>query len=146
MLTVKDLLSSKGNRVVSIDARESVYEALHVMAQSDIGALLVTESDELCGMFSERDYARKVVLMGRNGRDTAVGDVMVRDLITVAPEDGVRDCMRTMTQHRIRHLPVLEDEKLIGIVTIGDVIKGIVEEQNTTINHLEQYISGGYLT
>lgn len=146
MLTVKDLLSSKENRVVSIEAGATVHEALHIMERCDIGAVLVMEKNELCGIFSERDYARKVVLMGRNGSDTCVGDVMVKHLITVAPEDGVRECMKIMTGKHVRHLPVVEEEKLIGIVTIGDVIKGVMEEQSATIHHLETYISGGYLT
>jgi len=146
MLTVKDLLFRKGQKIVSICPGASVYDALRIMATNDIGALLVVENEELRGIFSERDYARKVVLNGRNERTTAVGDVMVAQLMSVTPEDRVESCMNLMTDRHIRHLPVFENDILIGIVSIGDVVKDVIEQHKTTINDLEKYISGGYLS
>jgi len=145
MLTVRDLLSRKGSTTASIHPNQTVYQALNMMATSGIGALLVVEGGELLGIFSERDYARKVALKGKNEQNTLVGEVMVRQVISVTPEDKVENCMQLMTDQRIRHLPVLQEDKLVGIVSIGDVVKGIIDEQKTTINNLELYISGGYL-
>jgi len=144
MLTVNDLLSRKGNRIVSIEPDVSVYEALRSMSENDIGALLVMEDNKLRGVFSERDYARKVILSGKSSQNTLVKDVMVTRLFSVHPEDDVEDCMRLMTEQHIRHLPVFQGEHLIGIITIGDVVKGVIEDQKTMINDLENYISGGY--
>lgn len=146
MLTVNELLSRKGNKIVSIDPEATVYEALRMMAINDVGALLVIEDEELLGIFSERDYARKVVLNDKNERNTFVGDVMVTRMISVTPENKVEECMKLMTEQHIRHLPVFENEKLIGVITIGDAVKDVIEEQKTTINHLEKYIAGGYLS
>ena len=145
MLTVRDLLSRKGNNTASIHPNQTVYQALNAMATYDIGALLVVEGRELLGIFSERDYARKLALKGKNEQNTLVGEVMVRQVTSVTPDDKVENCMKLMTEQRIRHLPVLQDNKLIGIISIGDVVKGIIDQQNTTINNLELYISGGYL-
>jgi CBS domain-containing protein len=146
MLTVKDLLYRKGNKTVSIHPNNTIYQALQIMESNDVGALLVIESKELLGIFSERDYARKLVLNGKNEHNTFVGDVMVKRLTSVTPEDKVEDCMKFMTDQHIRHLPVLKNDKLIGIISIGDVVKGIIDQQKTTINDLELYISGGYLS
>lgn len=146
MLTVQELLSRKGYNIISIDPAATVYEALRLMSVNDIGALLVVENDVLLGIFSERDYARKVVLNGKNEHSTSVRDVMVTQLISITPENNVEDCMKLMTEQHIRHLPVFKNEKLAGIVTIGDVVKDVIEEQKTTIDDLEKYISGGYLT
>ena len=145
MLTVKDLLSRKGNETFFIDPHYTVYQALQLMAVYDVGALLVIENKELRGIFSERDYARKVVLKGKHEHNTLVEEVMVRHLLSVGPEDNVEDCMKFMTDKHIRHLPVLENDKLIGIISIGDVVKGMIDQQKTTINDLERYIAGGYL-
>lgn len=145
MLTVRDLLSRKGSETFSIHPNNTIYEALQMMETHDVGALLVIESKELIGIFSERDYARKLVLKGKNSQNTLVGDVMVKQLTSVTPDVKVEDCMKFMTDQHIRHLPVLENDKLIGIISIGDVVKGMMDQQKTTINHLEQYISGGYL-
>ena len=145
MLTVRDLLSRKGSNIVSIHPNNTVYQALQVMESHDVGALLVIENKELLGIFSERDYARKLVLKGKISQNTLVGEVMVKKLTSVTPEDKVEDCMMFMTDRHIRHLPVLKDNKLVGIISIGDVVKGIIDQQKTTINDLERYISGGYL-
>ncbi len=145
MLTVRDLLYRKGNETFSIHPYNTIYEALQMMETHDVGALLVIENEELLGIFSERDYARKLVLRGKNSHDTLVGDVMVKQLTSVTPEVKVEDCMKFMTDQHIRHLPVFENDKLIGIISIGDVVKGIFDQQKTTINDLERYISGGYL-
>lgn len=145
MLTVKDLLSRKGIETFSIHPNNNIHQALEMMAIHDVGALLVIESEQLLGIFSERDYARKLVLKGKNEYNTLVGDVMVKQLTSVIPEDKVEDCMKLMTNQHIRHLPVLKNDKLIGIISIGDVVKGMIDQQKTTINDLERYISGGYL-
>ncbi len=145
MLTVRDLLSRKGSNTVSIHPNNTVYQALQTMETHGIGAVLVIEGKELLGIFSERDYARKIALKGKDSRYTLVGEVMVRELTSVTPDDKVSDCMKFMTDKRIRHLPVLQDGKLVGIISIGDVVKGIIDQQQATINNLEQYISGGYL-
>jgi len=145
MLIVKDLLSRKGSQTFSIQPNGTIYEALQMMETHDVGALLVIKNKKLLGIFSERDYARKLVLKGKNSQNTLVGDVMVTQLTSVTPEVKVEDCMKFMTDQHIRHLPVLENDKLIGIISIGDVVKGMIDQQKTTINHLEQYISGGYL-
>ncbi|PKN18929.1 MAG: histidine kinase [Deltaproteobacteria bacterium HGW-Deltaproteobacteria-6] len=145
MLTVRDLLSRKGSETFSIQPDKTIYEALQMMAAHNVGALLVIKSKKLLGIISERDYARKLVLKGKNSRDTLVRDVMVRQLTSVTPDVKVEDCMKFMTDQHIRHLPVLENDKLAGIISIGDVVKGMIDQQKTTINHLERYISGGYL-
>jgi CBS domain-containing protein len=145
MLTVRDLLSRKGSNTVSIHPNNTVYQALQTMETYGIGAVLVIEGNELLGIFSERDYARKLALKGKDSRNTLVGEVMVKELTSVTPEDKVEDCMRFMTDKRIRHLPVLKDGKLVGMISIGDVVKGIIDQQQATINDLEAYISGGYL-
>lgn len=146
MLTVKDLLSRKGNKTISIHPDTTVYEALRLMAINDIGALLVVEDEILVGIFSERDYARKGALNGRSEHSAHVRDVMVEHLIVVTPENKVEDCMNLMTKQHICHLPVFEDKILRGILTIDDVVKGVIDQQKTTINDLEQYIAGGYLS
>jgi CBS domain-containing protein len=145
MLTVRDLLSRKQNHTASIHPNQTVYQALNMMANYDIGALLVVEGRELLGIFSERDYARKLSLKGKNENNTLVGEVMAKQLTLVTPEDTVENCMKLMTNRHIRHLPVLQGDKLVGIVSIGDVVKGIIDQQKATINNLESYISGGYL-
>ncbi|MCX7802642.1 MAG: CBS domain-containing protein [Meiothermus ruber] len=140
--TVRQLLLAKGNKVHAISPEATVFEALERMAAHDVGALMVMKDDQLVGIFSERDYARKIILMGRISKDTRVGEVMTSDLITVTPEATVADCMNLMTDHRIRHLPVLEDGKLVGVISIGDVVKAIITQQEFMIAELESYITG----
>jgi len=146
MLTVRDLLFRKRSRTISIHPDTTVYEALRLMAINDIGALLVVEDEVLTGIFSERDYARKGALNGRSEHSAHVRDVMVEHLIVVTPEEKVEDCMKLMTEQHIRYLPVFENKTLMGIITIDDVVKGVIDQQKTTINDLEQYIAGGYLS
>jgi CBS domain-containing protein len=139
--TVANLLAGKGTAVWSIDTDASVYEALQIMAEKNLGALVVLEDGKLAGIMSERDYARKVILLDRGSRETKVREIMTSDLITVSPADSVAECMRLMTEHRIRHLPVVEDGALGGIVSIGDAVKGVIAEQEALIIQLEQYIT-----
>lgn len=140
--SVRQLLQAKGNRVHTVEPGLSVYEALEVMASYDIGALLVVEDSRLIGIFSERDYARKVILMGRGSKDTLVKEIMTDEVITVSPSSTVGDCMALMTGKRIRHLPVVEGEELMGLISIGDVVKAIMSEQELMITELESYIMG----
>lgn len=140
--TVRQLLAAKGSLVHSISTEATVFEALEQMASYDIGAIMVTEGPRLVGIFSERDYARKIILMGRMSRDTTVGEVMTTDLVTITPEATVGDCMNLMTGNRIRHLPVLENHHLLGVISIGDVVKNIMTQQEFMIAELESYITG----
>lgn len=142
MKIVSQLLQSKGSDVWSITPEVTVYEALEKMAEKNIGALLVTEKEQVVGIFSERDYARKVALRGRSSRETLVSDVMTSRVIAVTPSQTVDKCMALMTEKRIRHLPVLDDGRLAGIISIGDVVKAIISDQEILINHLEDYITG----
>ena len=142
MKSVQQMLNSKGNDLWSVDPDRSVLEALEVLAEHDIGALLVMQESKLVGIFSERDYARKVILKGKASRDTAVAEIMTADVVTVGPEDAIEACMELMTDKRIRHLPVLEDNQVIGVISIGDVVKDIIAEQGFVIEQLENFISG----
>jgi CBS domain-containing protein len=142
MTTVRQLLQSKGNTVLSVSPEDSVFEALEQMAKFDVGALLVLSGSDLVGIFSERDYARKIILVGRSSRDTLVREVMTSDLITITPNETVGDCMNAMTGNRIRHLPVVEKGQLMGVISIGDVVKAIMSQQEFTITELEAYITG----
>ncbi len=143
MTTVKQLLEFKGRGIVTIEPDRTVYEALERLAARGIGALLVIENGRLVGLFSERDYARKVVLKGKSSKDTLIRDIMIQDLICVKPETSVDECMTLMTEERVRHLPVLDKGELIGIVTIGDAVRQIISERDFTIRQLEQYIASG---
>ncbi|HZN24839.1 MAG TPA: CBS domain-containing protein [Burkholderiales bacterium] len=140
MKTLKQLLAAKGNQVYSIGPDAKVIEALQLMAQKDVGALVVMEGGRLVGMLSERDYARKVILHGRSSQDVPVRDIMTSDVITIDPGKTIEDCLGLVTQRRIRHLPVCEGEKLIGLVSIGDLVKEVIADQEQTIKQLESYI------
>ena len=140
MKSLKQLLSAKGSQVYSIGPDAKVIEALQLMAQKDVGALVVMEGEKLVGILSERDYARKVILHGRSSQDVSVRDIMTAGVITVDPSQTVEQCMALVTQRRIRHLPVCEDDKLIGVVSIGDLVKEMIAEQEQTIKQLESYI------
>jgi CBS domain-containing protein len=142
MKTVNDLLQAKGHRLWSVAPGTSVYEALELMADKDIGAVLVLEGGRIAGIFSERDYARKIILKGKASRDTPVREIMTSDVLYVRPEQSVAECMALMTNKHIRHLPVLAGDELIGLISIGDVVKGIIDEQEFMIEQLENYISG----
>ncbi len=141
--TVRQLVHDKGVAVYTVSPDETVFRALELMAEHDVGALVVAEERRVVGVFSERDYARKVILLGRGSRDLAVREVMTGQVITIGPEQTVADCMRLMTDHRVRHLPVVEDGRLAGIVSIGDVVKAVMSEQEFLIEQLQEYISGG---
>lgn len=140
--TVRELLAGKGHDVWSIEPDASVYEALALMADKGIGALVVISDNAPVGLISERDYARKLVLEGRNSRDTPVRDVMTRRVFGVGPDQTIEECMALMTDKRIRHLPVMVGTELIGVVSIGDLVKAIIAQQQFIIEQLENYISG----
>ena len=142
MRAVNEILHLKGHAVWTIGPQASVYEALELMAEKDVGALLVVDGGRLAGIFSERDYARKVILKGKASRETPVRDIMTSPVLTVAPEDTVEECMKLMTLHRIRHLPVVDGGKLVGVISIGDAVKAIITEQEFMIEQLENYITG----
>ena len=144
MTSVEKLLNNKSKEIWSIGPDATVYEALQKMAEKDAGALLVTEQGNLVGIFTERDYARKLILKGRFSRDTAVSELMTHEVLYVEPNNTIEDCMVMMTARRVRHLPVMENGKLAGIVTIGDIVKQVISEQESTIHELEKYITGGY--
>jgi CBS domain-containing protein len=144
MVTVRDLLSTKPNEVWTVSPGATVFQALEMLAAKDIGAVPVVEGEKLLGIFSERDYARKVALKGQASRDMLVSNIMVRAVVCVAPTDSINDCMTLMTEQRVRHLPVMDSERLVGMVTIGDVVKKIITEQKHTIQQLEHYIRGSY--
>ena len=141
MISVKDILRSKRHDIISITPETTVYEALVIMADKNIGALVVIEGETLKGIMSERDYARKVILHGKSSREMRVGEIMTSNVISVSPEQSVQECMAQMTDKHIRHLPVLENDRVVGIISIGDVVKAIISDQESTIKLLEDYIS-----
>jgi CBS domain-containing protein len=138
--TVHQVLKRKSHRVVSIAPDASVFEALQVMAEHDIGSLVVLDGERLAGIFSERDYARQVVLLGKSSKETHVREIMTHKVLCVGPDQTIDECMGLMTQKRVRHLPVLDHKKVIGVISIGDVVKEVISEQKAMIEQLEQYI------
>ncbi len=140
MASVRDLLDSKGTAIYSVAPDTPVLDAIRAMAERHVGALLVMKGDELVGIVSERDYARKVILLGRASGDTPVSQIMSTPVYTVSPKRTVSDCMRLMTQHRVRHLPVVENSRVVGVISIGDLVKAVIEDQRQTIEQLEDYI------
>lgn len=144
MNTVQELMATKDHQVWSMPPDTMVLEALRLMAEKNVGAVLITEQDKLVGIFSERDYAREVVLKGRSSADTKVSELMVKKVVYVAPNDRLKQCMALMTDKRVRHLPVLNDGQLIGIISIGDIVKQVISDQEFKIRELEKYITGGY--
>jgi CBS domain-containing protein len=140
MIKVKQLIDGKGRTLYSVEPEDPVLEAIRQMADHHIGALLVMKGTELRGIVSERDYARKVILHGRSSAETPVWQIMSSPVITVSPEQTVQDCMQLMTERRVRHLPVVERGGVVGIVSIGDLVKAVIEEQQQTIEQLESYI------
>ncbi len=140
--TISEILNQKGTQVWSIPPDATVFEAVQMMADKNVGALLVTEGDRLVGIISERDYTRKVVLRGKSSRQTAVREILSGQVIHVTPAHTVEECLRLMTDHRIRHLPVLEGNRILGVVSIGDLVNWVISAQTTTINQLQTYIAG----
>ena len=142
MSTVKEILRTKGPEVWSMAPDATVYDALALMADKNVGAVLVMDANHLVGILSERDYARKVILHGKSSKDTSVREIMTQRVVYVRPEQTTEECMALMTDKRVRHLPVLEDDQVIGVISIGDVVKSIISEQGFIIEQLERYISG----
>ena len=144
MTKISQLLFSKGNQIWSVKPDTTIFGALEIMCEKEIGALLVMEDGKLTGIFSERDYARKVILKGKSSINTQVGELMTKKVLYIDPEKTINDCMVIMTNKHVRHLPVIENDKVIGMVTIGDVVSQIISEQEYAIQHLENYITGTY--
>ena len=143
MKTVRDLLREKGDQVWSVSPEASVFEALQAMAEREVGALVVRDGEALVGIFSERDYARQVILKGKASRDTRVVEIMTSQVLGVKLESSVEECMRLMTEKRVRHLPVVVEGKLSGLVSIGDVVKAVIADKQAHIEELESYIAQG---
>ena len=142
MITVRRLLEKKGSDIWSIPPHATVFEALGLMAEKNVGAVLVIEDEVLVGIISERDYARKIILKGKTSMDTRVWEIMTSSVVYVNPDQSIEECMALITEKRIRHLPVLEDDQLIGVISIGDVVKELISEQEFVIEQLGSYISG----
>jgi CBS domain-containing protein len=142
MRSVKDILQEKGTQVYAISPDAKVYEALQLMADKNVGALMVMEGDRAVGLISERDYARKIVLKGKFSKDVPVHEIMTADIVRIGPDRNVENCMELMTDKRVRHLPVFDNDRLIGIISIGDIVKAIIEHKEEIIKQLEGYIKG----
>ena len=143
MRTIEQLLQAKGSDIWSISPQATAYNALQIMAEKNVGALLVMEKEKLLGIFSERDYARKVILKEKSSKNTSVGELMTREVIYISADSTLEESMALMTAKHIRHLPVLKNNQLIGIVTLGDVVRQIISDQKFAIRELEKYITGG---
>lgn len=143
MIFVRDILKGKGNEIWWVSPDTIVFDALKLMAEKNVGALVVLDGESLAGIFSERDYARKIILKGKASKETSVEEIMTSEVTTVRPGQSVDECMALMTDKRIRHLPVFEGEKLVGLISIGDVVKAIISEREFIIQQLEHYITGG---
>lgn len=141
---VKDILKAKSTHmgvIFSVEPDTIVYKAIELMSEKNIGGLLITENGKLVGIFTERDYARKLILKGKSSKDTTIGELMTKNPFTVNSESGIEECMQIMSDKRFRHLPVVDNDRLTGIISIGDVVRFIIEEQKSIIEHLEGYIS-----
>lgn len=141
---ISAILNQKSSEVYSISPDASVFEAVEMMANKNIGALLIIEGDKLVGLVSERDYTRKVMLRGKKSRDTKVTEIMSEHLSVIPPNEPIDRCLRLMTEKRFRHLPVVDGEKVVGVISIGDLVKYVIDCQSAAIAHLEHYITGGY--
>ena len=141
MITVAGILQSKPTEIFSVLPGTTVYEAIKILGEKNIGALPVIENDRLCGIFSERDYARKIILQNRKSTETTISEIMTATVITVSPKDSIDHCMEIMSSKKIRHLPVMEGTKVVGIISIGDVVTAVIQSQKETISHLQNYIA-----
>lgn len=142
--SVRAVLNQKGDQVWSVSPDATVYDAVAMMAEKNIGAVLVMEGDRLLGILSERDYSRKIVLKGKMSKETLVREIMASPVVTVTPANTIEDCMRLMTDKRVRHLPVIENDKVVGVVSIGNLVNWIITSQSATIDQMERYITGDY--
>jgi CBS domain-containing protein len=142
--TIGSILNRKGTMVWSVSPTNTVFEAISMMAEKNVGALPVLEGDRLVGMISERDYARKVILLGRGSREKSAAEIMTVNLKTVGLNDSVQECMQIMTENRVRHIPVLEEDKLAGLISIGDCVNWIISAQTAAIDDLERFVTGAY--
>ncbi len=142
MKTIGQILQTKGSEIWTVSPDTTVFAALELMAKKDIGALVVVDEDNVVGIFSERDYARKVILEGKSSRNIPVSSIMTKNVICVRPDQTINKCMALMTEKRIRHLPILENEQLVGVISIGDIVKAVINEQQIMITHLEDFIYG----
>jgi CBS domain-containing protein len=144
MAVISEILENKGGMVLSVNINESVLDAINLMAQVNIGAVLIQEGDKISGIFTERDYLQKIALKSLSSQETRVGDVMTTPVVSADPGDSIKQCMETMTTCRCRHLPVVKDGKLLGIVSIGDLVKKLLDEKEAEVEQLNQYITGTY--
>ena len=141
MKKVRNILENKGHQVYAVSPETSVYDALHLMMEKNISSVLVMENEVLKGIFTERDYARKLVLLGKHSQDTPVSDAMTANLFTISLNESIEHCMELMTNHHIRHLPVIDNHRVTGMISIGDVVRFVIEDQKRTIQQLESYIA-----
>lgn len=141
MITVAGILKTKTSEIFSVASSSIVYDAIKLMGEKNIGAVPVVDNDQLSGIFSERDYARKIILQNRKSRETMVSEIMTVTVITVTPTDSIDHCMEIMSSKKIRHLPVMQENRLVGIISIGDVVNAVIKAQKETISHLQNYIS-----
>jgi CBS domain-containing protein len=142
MRLVKHLLEGKGDAIFAISPTSPVLDAIRLMAEKSVGALIVMDAQKLVGIVSERDYARKVILKGRSSKDTPVSEIMSSPVLTVAASDTINHCMKQVTEHRIRHLPVVDNQKVVGVLSIGDLVKAVIDDQAEQLEHLQKYIAG----
>ena len=139
---VRDILEFKGNAVFSVEPTVTVYHAIQVMCEKNIGGLIIIENGKMVGIFTERDYARKLILKGKSSKDTLISELMTTKVVTVGPDTSIEECMWLMSDKKFRHLPVVENEELVGVISISDVVRNVINEQRSIIEHLEQYITG----
>ncbi len=142
MITVKDLLNRSGGSMVLVEPGDTVYRALQLMAENNVGSVMICDGNKMLGIFTERDYCRKIILMGRSSLNTPIQDIMTKKMITVQPNQSLEDCMELMTKYHIRHLPVQEGENMIGVVSMRDVMETIISSKQSTIDQLQNYILG----
>ena len=140
--TINEILTQKGTQVWSVSPDTTVFDAIHMMADKNVGALLVVQNEKLIGIISERDYTRKVILQGKSSKQTPVKEILSSHVVEVSPAHTVEECLRLMTDHRVRHLPVIHEGKIVGVISIGDLVNWIISAQSTTIHQLQTYIAG----